>query len=555
MKKISQIDDIPQLHINGVYYGDIGRLQEMEDGGELDQVLASHGVHVARKLDYVKVDSVPCTQTKQGILNIQASTRCVKLAWGDSGITLPSGHQWFLRMDKEPIFVGQATDFVETAAGSLTRQYDIQVVDARGRPVQLPGETSLILGEVTVGPPLHSGVLSAKATPSHILLSWKRATKAPESHFLLLMNKDVLCAGNETDHVVSRPNPGTFVFELFVTENLAAFPSEKSQLLSTLTVEIPKNMRRFHLDLLDRKRSISDMASKIDRRSFGSSSLDAEELVDDLDSSPSTPKLPDGGTNNANSITPRSASSSDGNQQQLQVATLMIQTLQGALDLEHQHKARVEVLLGISQTQFGSSADRNAVIVTQLEHLLASKARDEERLNQTLLKLERLEATNAGLESKHQDTLGQLTTVRATIDALARNLNIRISYPECQELPAAIATLRGQRAALQRKLELAEKSRPATASSDEQPAAAGRTRNRGGEDELRARADTSGLQLEKHRKSIVILEQRQLGAASEIERIVAQARGMKEAGSLGDVWGLIDQLGKIAGTLRTSSPS
>jgi glutaredoxin len=143
MKKVSGETTLPQLHINGRYFGDYTRVQELEDIGKLDKIFTENGVALPLTVEKQKKTQEATTQLsgktkvhqKSGDMEVFATEKFIKVIWPEAPSRFPSHVSpiWVLYMDSEPVYCGQGTDYLIVSTGEGPHLIELRAMDEDGQ--------------------------------------------------------------------------------------------------------------------------------------------------------------------------------------------------------------------------------------------------------------------------------------------------------------------------------------------------------------------------------------------------------------------------------------
>lgn len=155
MVATSGLSEVPQVHINGKFFGTYGVLQEKEDMGRLDVEFDNMSIEVLKKHELETPRTVVRNSKADGPLTIHMTAKFALAKWDPKKAmisTKKKNFEWMLMMDEEPVYVGVGTQFTVTNITPGPHTFELSALDPDGEFVEnLEGEQ--VYGEVTVEPP------------------------------------------------------------------------------------------------------------------------------------------------------------------------------------------------------------------------------------------------------------------------------------------------------------------------------------------------------------------------------------------------------------------
>eukprot|EP00301_Raphidiophrys_heterophryoidea_P004941 c12110_g1_i1.p1 GENE.c12110_g1_i1~~c12110_g1_i1.p1 ORF type:complete len:737 (+),score=189.03 c12110_g1_i1:177-2387(+) len=462
MVDVSRLTDLPQLHIGPTYHGDFVALQELEDRGDLDKIFEGIGLRARPKFMRPGSEMAPTcklVEAKNGILVATASSKFIRLFWEDSKqkTALSNGSQWMLTMESEPVYIGTDTSYIVNNPTPEPHTFEIRLL-----PPGASQPSQAVLGQVRIAIPLEDGVLTAKVTLEFVHLSWDDGAHLLNGgNWLLLMNREPVFLGKDTEYVVTTPVSGVHLFSLRLTNANGKDVSDKlKQRLGELIIAAPKPppavvpAEEPTREPMARRKTIASVVAMFDQRIPQSDSFQS-----------------------SNNETPSSSSVLDMIDYQQQIQTeqsvayvemlnekdKQLAKLSRKLEQESQDKSAFEAALGIVRpTSRISSQERNALILARIETLtefakgFADAKEGVGQLQQEVEHLREQNFTLMAVELKTRDhklselrkeldqAVQRLKTVENTIEKICRQLDLPIDS-ESRVIHDTLYTLQKER--------------------------------------------------------------------------------------------------------------
>jgi glutaredoxin/Ca2+-binding EF-hand superfamily protein len=155
MHRSNPSNRLPQLHINGVFLGYYSDLQDLEDRGELDEVLEDEGVPFVKKPPPPTPRGVARNTATDGPMTVHCTPKFATVKWKADEIVIEADDvfSWLLLMDDEPVYVGNQSSYVIPMTDTATHHFELCAVDDDGNFLE-NDEGEQILSEIFLSAPM-----------------------------------------------------------------------------------------------------------------------------------------------------------------------------------------------------------------------------------------------------------------------------------------------------------------------------------------------------------------------------------------------------------------